>query len=916
MRAFLTLIVSVFLLLAAEPAWAAGDRRVALVIGNSVYRKFPALPNPRNDAEDVTSALKQVGFTVLGGTDLTREQMRDSLRQFARTAQDAEAALVFYAGHGLQYRGRNYLVPVDARLEDEFDLEYETVRVDDVVEELNRADGPRILILDACRNLPLSTRSRDPFSSTGLAKLSGRGLIVAYATQANQVAYDGTGRNSIFTSAFLKSVQEPGLDVTQVFQRVSMSVDQVTQGRQTPELSMSYPGHFYLNRGETEREAWPKARASNDPQLLREFIAKYPNSFLVPDAKDMIQRLEARGVARGDRNPQQAEQPQPPSTLQLAHRPDAAAAARAREEEERLAWQRLQEEQRRRAETRRQAERERAAAAEQERQRQLQEEERRRSEARKAEQERLAEDARQKKLAEERVAAEARLEEERRQAEMRKAEQERLAEEARQRKLAEERAAAEARERQRMEREARLQEERRQAEIRKAEQERLAEEARQRKLAEERAAAEVRERQRLEREARLEEERRQVEARRAEQERLAEEARQKKLAEERAAAEARERQRLEREARFEEERRQAEVRRAEQERLAEEARQKKLAEERAAADARERQRLEREARIEEERRQAVARRLEQERLAEEARQRKLAEERAAAEARNRLAEEAARADEHRRKAAEAARAEQERVRLAAEQAERDRLAWAQLEEEQRRRATAAQAEVVAEATRPASDGSAQTTVEAIKSAVPSSKLAALTDSVAPRPVPDPPPMRLASVDAARPAATDQPPASSGFPKEVLDRDRLVRETKAELSRIGCFDDEPDGKWDKDAQAALRRFSRQVKLAPLPSEPNADLLDDLKRRPAHVCPLECGAGERPQRGQCVAVARPEAKPAARREPKPRAVAAERERRAPEPRAVRPRPSGPSQAPVSTASSAPKPAAPRAIMGVGF
>ncbi|MGA0598816.1 caspase family protein, partial [Enterovirga sp. CN4-39] len=542
MRAFLTLIVSAFLLLAAEPAWAAGDRRVALVIGNSVYRKFPALPNPRNDAEDVTSALKQAGFTVLGGTDLTREQMRDSLRQFARTAQNAEAALVFYAGHGLQYRGRNYLVPVDARLEDEFDLEYETVRVDDVVEELNRADGPRILILDACRNLPLSTRSRDPFSSTGLAKLSGRGLIVAYATQANQVAYDGTGRNSIFTSAFLKSVQEPGLDVTQVFQRVSMSVDQVTQGRQTPELSMSYPGHFYLNRGETEREAWPKARASNDPQLLRDFIAKYPNSFLVPDAKDMIQRLEARGVARGDRNPQQAEQPQPPSTLQLAHRPDAAAAARAREEEERLAWQRLQDEQRRRAETRRQTERERAAAAEQERQRQLQEEEHRRSEARKAEQERLAEDARQKKLAEERVAAEARerqrlerearLEEERRQAEMRKAEQERLAEEARQRKVAEERAAAEARERQRMEREARLQEERRQAETRKAEQERLAEEARQKKFAEERAAAEARERQRLEREARLEEERRQGEARRVEQERLAEEARQKKLAEE------------------------------------------------------------------------------------------------------------------------------------------------------------------------------------------------------------------------------------------------------------------------------------------------------------------------------------------------------------------------------------------------
>ena len=885
MRALLTLLVGAFLCLNVASAWAASDRRVALVIGNSAYRKFPQLPNPRNDAEDVTAAMKRVGFTVLGGLDMTREQMRDSLRQFARAAQDSEAAFVFYAGHGLQYRGRNYLVPVDAKLEDEFDLEYETVRVDDVVEELNRADGPRILVLDACRNLPLATRSRDPFSSTGLAKLSGRGLIVAYATQANQVAYDGTGRNSIFTGAFVRTVAEPGLDVGQMFQRVSMNVDRATGGRQTPELSFSYPGQFYLNKGETEREAWPRARASNDPQQLRDFIARYPDSFLVEDAKDFIRRLEARGAVA--QAPVQAERSAPSGpvngpapTLQLARRPDDAAAARAREEAERLAWQRLQDEQKRRADARQQTERERAAAEEAERQRLAAEEERRRGEARRLEQERVAEEARQ-------------------------------------RKLSEERAVAEAREKQRLDREAMLEEERRRLEARKAEQERVAEEARGRKLAEERAAADAREKQRLDREAKLEEERRVAEARRAEQERVvearkaeaervAEEGRQRRLAEERAAADAREKQRLEREAKLEEERRVAETRRAEQERVAEarkaeaervaeEGRQRKLAEERAAAEARERQRLEREARLEEERRLAELRKAEGERLAAEARERQ-------------------------RLALEETRREEERVRLAAaEQAERDRSAWAQLEEQQRRRTAAAAAEGSSTAARPEpAAGTAQTTLDALKSgraATPSNALASLADGTAASADRSLSPMRLASNDAAQPAIVT-PPSPAAFPKEILDRDRLVRETKAELGRIGCSDDEADGDWDKDAQDALRRFGRQVKLSPVPSEPSADLLQDLKGRPARTCPLECGAGEKLQADQCVAVARPDQVPARKREPKPKAVAQERRAPAPEPRVVRPRPQpAPAQAPVSTAS-APKPAAPRPMMGIGF
>ncbi|WP_203236202.1 caspase family protein, partial [Methylobacterium crusticola] len=308
-RALLRLLTGLALVLAAGYAAAApAERRVALVIGNASYLRFPSLPNPRNDAEDVMAALQRSGFEVIGGVDLTREAMRDLLRRFARAAQGADAALAYYAGHGLQYKGRNYLLPVDARLQDEFDLEYETVRVDDVVGELNRAEGARIIILDACRNLPLKEQSRrNPFVDTGLARINGRGLVVAYATQADALAYDGVGRNSIFTEAFLKAMGEPGLDLPQFFQRVSSAVDRSSGGRQTPELSSSYPGQFYFNLGETAGEAWRRVRDSADPEAVRDFVRTFPGSDLAETAKARLALLEARP----ERRPAEAQADEP-----------------------------------------------------------------------------------------------------------------------------------------------------------------------------------------------------------------------------------------------------------------------------------------------------------------------------------------------------------------------------------------------------------------------------------------------------------------------------------------------------------------------------------------------------------------------------------------------------------------------------
>ncbi len=276
------LVLGVALLLVGEGAQAADrilppERRVALVIGNSNYVNFhPSLPNPRNDAEDVSAALRTAGFEVFLGLDLTKKGMEELMQRFARAANGADAALTYYAGHGLQYQGRNYLVPVDARIEDEIDIEYQTTKANDLVVGLSRAKGARIIILDACRNLPLEEKANRSIAvDTGLAKISGRGLVVAYATQANALAYDGTGRNSLFTGAFLQAMNEPGLDLPQFFQQVSTTVDRNSDRRQTPELSLSYPGQFFFNRSETATEAWGRIRESADSTDFREFIRKY-----------------------------------------------------------------------------------------------------------------------------------------------------------------------------------------------------------------------------------------------------------------------------------------------------------------------------------------------------------------------------------------------------------------------------------------------------------------------------------------------------------------------------------------------------------------------------------------------------------------------------------------------------------------
>jgi hypothetical protein len=301
-------LIGLAMQLLAVPA-AATERRVALVIGNSGYSNAPVLPNTVNDARDMAASLRKVGFEVVDGVNLDKRGMDQAVTRFARLAQDADAAMFYYAGHGFQFNGENYLVPVEARVEDEISVQYETTRLNDVLTALNFSKGVKIMVLDACRNNPFVSQLAKRQATRGFAVGSGlapvaraQGMVIAYATQANDVAADGTGRNSPFTAALVREIDQPGLEVATMFRRVQKSVYDATNGRQTPELSLSLLGDFYLNREETDSDVWRRVRVSDDPAALNAFIERYPTSFFTIDARTRLDLIERRATEAKERD--------------------------------------------------------------------------------------------------------------------------------------------------------------------------------------------------------------------------------------------------------------------------------------------------------------------------------------------------------------------------------------------------------------------------------------------------------------------------------------------------------------------------------------------------------------------------------------------------------------------------------------
>jgi hypothetical protein len=229
--------------------------RVALVVGNSSYKNMPTLKNPKNDAIDVGQALKSLGFDTIVATDLDRAGMNDAISRFSRKVTNANIAVVYYSGHGMQFSGKNYLLPTDANLEGVADVNrFQLTPVDDLVDLLAAAKGLQLVILDACRNNPVEREfknrmastpgaDRDVSSTRGFSRIEVRsGLLVTYATAANSVASDGDGRNSPFTRAFLDNVATPDLEIRQMLYKVQSDVYSATKSRQLPEISSLYVG--------------------------------------------------------------------------------------------------------------------------------------------------------------------------------------------------------------------------------------------------------------------------------------------------------------------------------------------------------------------------------------------------------------------------------------------------------------------------------------------------------------------------------------------------------------------------------------------------------------------------------------------------------------------------------------------------
>jgi uncharacterized caspase-like protein len=339
-------------------AWA--ERRVALVVGNATYKVANiSLTNPRNDAEDISAVLKTLGFEVVTTLNASKRDMDFALQRFARLATDADSALFFYAGHAMQFQGRNFLMPTDAELEDEISVRYQTVAMEEVRAALDRANGVKIMILDACRNNPLADRlqktivgaSRSVATTRGLARIDKtQGMVVAYATAADDVAADGQGRNSPFTTALLKRLQEPGLEIEMMFRRVAYDVNAQTGGRQRPETYISLLSEYYLNQ--SDRIVWDRIKDQDDVAALRDFVSKYPSSPHAIFARNRLELLERYARERDDVARRAREEEQRRLAEAEAQRVAREAALR-REGEERLraeqlvAQKRIEEEQRR-----------------------------------------------------------------------------------------------------------------------------------------------------------------------------------------------------------------------------------------------------------------------------------------------------------------------------------------------------------------------------------------------------------------------------------------------------------------------------------------------------------------------------------------------------------------------------------------
>jgi uncharacterized caspase-like protein len=315
MRRIITVCVAL-LFVSLINANALADKRVALVIGNSTYLNVPRLPNPANDAPAVADLFKAVHFdSVQLRLDAGIADLRRAVSDFAYLAADADIAVVYYAGHGMEIDGNNYLVPIDAKLARDFDVDDEALSLDRVLRAIEPARRLHLVILDACRDNPfLKTMKRSVGSRSmgrGLAKVEPvvSDTLIAFAARAGSIALDGAGRNSPFTSALLKHIATPGIDIRLAFGHVRDDVLEMTGQKQEPFVYGSLGGKTISIVNATPEpvpvvakpdlaitdaaQAWAAAKDTTNRAVLEAFIRQYGESFYAALARARLKEIEA-----------------------------------------------------------------------------------------------------------------------------------------------------------------------------------------------------------------------------------------------------------------------------------------------------------------------------------------------------------------------------------------------------------------------------------------------------------------------------------------------------------------------------------------------------------------------------------------------------------------------------------------------
>ncbi|QDY70935.1 caspase family protein [Qingshengfaniella alkalisoli] len=277
------------------------ETRLALVIGNGNYATVEPLENPVNDAADVAAALEGLDFEVLRGIDATAEQMNALIAEFAERSQTTDVSLFFYAGHGFQAASQNYLLPVDAVIQSADDVAAQTIQLNQITDALAKGDGQNLIFLDACRNNPLGDALAGTVES-GLARIGdAAGFLFAFATQPDNVAYDGAGRNSPFTQALLGHIATPAQDVSSMMISVRKDVLAATGGKQVPWENSSLTRSFQFVPGDTvtspETMLWQVAAKAQDPALMRIYLDRYPEGAHVSDVYAFLDEFQVAGLS-------------------------------------------------------------------------------------------------------------------------------------------------------------------------------------------------------------------------------------------------------------------------------------------------------------------------------------------------------------------------------------------------------------------------------------------------------------------------------------------------------------------------------------------------------------------------------------------------------------------------------------------